>query len=186
MIIKPNASQDEFSSPFFKKNEEFCSKFEEFITGKNGKVKGQYNAWSYIIYGKVSNPKNWTLKYKKSTFSSGNLLLSSKSQNLFVMAEWATERIESQNSEFHIRKKTKMDFIKLLLNKKMSKFGNLNDYIIESNGNESQLITKLTKILETIFKSGKIYSIDYRNGKLKIELRTEEHHFDIFNELVEI
>jgi len=108
MIIKPDASSDEYSSPFFKLNEKFCSEFESFIAEKNGKVKGKYNAWSYAIYGKIREPKAWTLKYKKSTFSSsGNLWLSSKSQCLLVLAEWTTKRIENSNSDFQIRKKKK-------------------------------------------------------------------------------
>ena len=186
MIIKPNASPDEKDSPFYKKNEEFCSEFEHFIAEKNGKVKGNYNAWSYSIFGKISKPKNWTLKYKKATFSSGNLWLSSKHQNLLVLAEWETKRAGTHNSEFLIRKKTKTDFIKLMFNKSLSKFNIYDKYIIESEKNKSQLISKLTKILEPLFKSGEIYIIDHRNDKLKIELRTEKHYFDIFNELTEL
>jgi len=186
MIIKPNASPDEQNSPFYKKNEEFCSEFEHYITEKNGKVKGNYNAWSYFIFGKISKPKNWTLKYKKATFSSGNLWLSSKHQSLLVMAEWTTGRIGTHNSEFLIRKKTKIDSIKLLWNKSLSKFDVHDKYIVESKGNKPQLIYKLTKILEPLFKSGEIYIIDHRNDKLKIELRTEKHYFEIFNKLTEI
>ena len=109
MIIKPDTSTNEYSSPFFKLNENFCLEFENFIMKKNGEVKGKYNAWSYIIYGKIRTPKTWTLKYKKSTFTStGNLFLSSKSQSLLVLVEWATKRIENSNSDFKIRKKRKL------------------------------------------------------------------------------
>ena len=187
MKIKPNASPHEISSQFYKINEEFCSVFESFITDKNGKVKGNYNAWSYLIFGKISNPKNWDLMYKKSTFTStGNLFLSSKKQSLLTMAEWKTERKGTHNSEFLIRKKTRTDFIKLMLNKSLSTFDNYDKYVIESENNKSQLASKLTKIFEPLFKSGEIYTIDHRNDKLKIELRTEKHHFDMFNELTEI
>ncbi len=188
MSIKPNASPDEFSSPFFKKNEEFCLEFERFIADKNGKAKGEYNAWSYIVYGKILNPKKWTLKYKKATFSSsGNLWLSSKSQSLLVLVEWTTDRVGTHNSEFHIRKRTRTDFIKLKLNKSLSKFETSNKYIIESKGNKPQLLLpKLIKILESLFESGEIYTIDHCNDKLKIELRTEKHYFDIFSELVNL
>ena len=108
MKIKSNATLKEMTSPFYKKNEKFCEEFESFIASKNGKVKGEYNAWSYLIFGKISNPKNWNLMYKKSTFtSSGNLLLSSKSHCLFVKSEWTTKRIGTHNSEFRIRKKNR-------------------------------------------------------------------------------
>ena len=88
MKIKSNASPDELSSPFFKINEEFCSDFESYVKNKNGKVKGNYNAWSYLIFGKISNPTNWNLTYKKSTFTStGDIFLSSKYQSLLVLSE---------------------------------------------------------------------------------------------------
>ena len=186
MKIKPNASPDEKSSPFYKRNEEFCSQFEHFVAEKKGKVKGNYNAWSYTILGKISTPKNWTLKYKKSTFSSGNLWISSKNQNLLVLAEWETERIGTHNSEFLIRKKTKTDFIKLMFNKSLSKFNIYDKYIIETENNKSQLISKLTKILEPLFKSKEIYKINHKDDTLKIELRTKKHYFDILNELTEL
>lgn len=186
MTIKPNASPDEKDSPFYKKNEKFCSEFEHFIADKNGKVKGKYNAWSYLIYGKVSNPKNWTLKYEKSTLSSGNLLLSSKRQNLIVTAEWVTKRVGNHNSEFYIRKKTRFDFIKIMVNKSLSKFDQYDKYEIESKGNKSQLNSKLTKILKHLFNSGEVYIIDYRNDELKIKLKTDKHYFDIFNKLTEL
>ena len=186
MTIKPNASPDEKDSPFYKKNEKFCSEFEHFIADKNGKVKGSYNAWSYTIYGKITQPKNWTLKYKKATFTSGNLWLSSKHQNLLMLAEWTTERMGTHNSEFLIRKKTGTDFIKSMFNNSISKFDIYEKYIIESENKKPQLISKLTGILENLFKSGEIYRIEHLNNKLKIELRTEKHHFDIFNKLTEL
>jgi hypothetical protein len=186
MAIKSNASPDEKKSPFYKNNEIFCSEFEYFIIEKNGKAKGYYNAWSYSIFGKILKHKNWTLKYKKATFSSGNLWLSSKHQNLLVLAEWETKRAGTYNSEFLIRKKTKTDFIKKIFNKSLSKFNIYDKYIIESENNKSQLISQLNKILEPLFKSEEIYIIDHRNNRLKIELRTEKHYFDIFNELTEL
>ena len=186
MRIKPNASPDEKDSPFYKKNELFCSEFEHFIADKNGKVKGKYNAWSYLIYGKVSNPKNWTLKYEKSTLSSGNLWLNTRRQNLIVTAEWITKRIGSHNSEFCIRRKTRYDFIKFMVNNSISKFEQYDNYVIESNGIKNQLNSKLTKTLENLFKSGEVYTIDYRNDELKIKLKTDKHHFDIFNKITEL
>jgi hypothetical protein len=184
MKIKPNASSDEVSSPFYKVNEEFCSDFETYIASKNGKVKGNYNAWSYLIFGKISNPKNWNLMYKKATFTStGNLLLSSKRQSLLALAEWETQRKGTHNSEFLIRKRTRTDFLKKIINNSLLEFELSNKYIIETKGNKPQLISKLTDILKSLFLSGEIYKIDHRNDKLKIEMRTEKHHFEIFDKI---
>jgi hypothetical protein len=185
MRIKSNASPDELSSPFFKLNEEFCSDFESFIAKRNGKVKGNYNAWSYLIFGKISNPKNWNLTYKKSTFtSSGNLLLSSKHQSLLVLSEWETERKGTHNSEFTIRKKTRIDFLIKLVNKSLSELDISKKYILEIKNEKPKLISKLTEILNSLFQTGEIYKIEHKNDKLKIEMRTEKHHFDIFDKLI--
>lgn len=185
MKIKPNASPNELSSPFFKKNEEFCFDFESFIANKNGKVKGNYNSWSYLIFGKISNPTNWNLTYKKSTFTStGNLLLSSKYQSLLVLAEWETERKGTHNSEFTIRRKTRTDFLRKLVNKSLSELDISKKYILEIKNTKPKLISNLTEILKSLFQSREIYKIEHKNDKLKIEMRTEKHHFEIFDKLI--
>lgn len=184
MTIKPNASPNEFSSPFYKANEKFCREFESYIISKNGQVKGNYNAWSYLIWGNISTPKNWDLTYEKSTFtSSGNLLLSSEYQSLLVLAKWETERKGTHNNEFKIRRKTRIDFIKLLLHKTLSKSDLSEKYVIEIKNNKPQLVSKLTEILKSLFILGEIYEISRQNDKLKIELRTKRHHFDLFDKL---
>lgn len=186
MKIKPNASPDEILSPFFKKNEEFCDEFESFIAKNGGKVKGKYNASSYLIFGKISSPKKWNLAYKKSTFtSSGNLFLSSKRQSLFVMAEWETDRVLEHNTEFSIRRKVLVDYINLIVSNSLSKLEGINNYVVKVKNEKPMFISKLIQILKPLFESKEVYKIENKNGKLKIELRTEKHHFDIFNKLIE-
>ena len=82
---------------------------------------------------------------------------------------------------FELEKKT--DFIKLWFNTSVSKLDISNEYIINSKENNSRLILKLKKTLEPLFNSGEIYLIEHRNDTLRIELRTENHHFDIFDEI---
>jgi hypothetical protein len=185
MIIKPNASENEKTSPFYIANEKFCREFENFISEKNGKVNGNYNAWSYTIFGKINNPKNWILKYKKATYSGGNLLLTSKYQNLLTLAEWTTNRI-SHNSGFLIRKKTRTDFFLFMFSKSLQRLKVSDHYILISKTNNSELITELIKKLTPLFKSGEVYKIENKNDKLTIELRTEKHHFDLFNSISEL
>ena len=184
MIIKPDASFDEYSSPFFKANEKFCSEFESFIAERNGEVKGKYNAWSYAIYGKIREPKTWTLIYKKSTFtSSGNLLLSSKSQSLLVLVEWTTRRIENSDSDFKIRKKKTTDLIKLNIGNKLKPLNISKKYVIEFGNEKPNFLKKIIEITKELFEKEEIYIIELKNGILKIELRTENHYFEIFNQL---
>ncbi|MBL4667941.1 MAG: hypothetical protein JKY30_01600, partial [Flavobacteriales bacterium] len=71
-------------SPYYIENQRFCKEFEYYIGSKSGLIKGTYNAFSYSIIGKIPHKNDWILNYRKSTFSNGNLFLSSEYQNLFV------------------------------------------------------------------------------------------------------
>lgn len=184
MKIKSNAGSSELSSPFYRMNEKFCFEFEKYIASKNGMVKGTYNAFSYLIFGQISDPKDWDLMYKKATFSGGNLWLSSKRQNLLVASEWSTKRIGTHNSKFLIRRKSRFDFLKMLFNNQLSKFEFADDYMIESDLSNKQLIKNLASSLSDLFKTKEIYQIEQADGKLSIQLRSEKHHFEVFEKLL--
>ncbi len=185
MKIKPNAAPTEISSPFYKINENFCREFEIYIASKDGKVKGNYNAWSYFIEGKITNPKPWYLKYKKATFSTtGNLLLSSKSQSLLTTAEWSSVWVGSQNSEFEIRRKDSISFINRFFNKDLKDFKWEKEYLISGGENNISLIDTLGHIIKPLFNSRELYSIMLKNDTLTVSLRTEKQHFEIFEKLI--
>lgn len=186
MKIKSNGSPDEISSPFFITNKEFCYQFENYIASKNGKVKGKYNAWSFLVFGKISKPKNWNLMYKKASFTSGNIFLSSEYQSLLVLAEWETERKGTHNSEFLIRKKTRFDFFRIPLSKSLSTLDVSNKYVIKAKGSKPKLLTELIGILKNLFVSEEIYKVVHANEKLRIELRTDKHHFEVLDKLIEL
>jgi len=187
MKIKPNASPDELSSPFYKENQNICYEFEKYIAQRKGLVKGSYNAWSYKIYGKLEvNRRTWNIMYEKSTFSSGNLLLSAKYQSLFMKAEWVCDNLNYKCKPFSIFRKKISDNIYLLLNSDVKKFQLFDKYIIKSKEPNSILVSKLNQMLNALFISKEVYSISYFDNKLKVELRTEESHFTLLNELLEI
>ncbi|MCB0399257.1 MAG: hypothetical protein KDD26_06450 [Winogradskyella sp.] len=179
-MIESNASPSELSSPFYEANKEFSLTFEKFIKENGGIAEGKYNAWSYSVVGKIDIAKEWVLKYKKSTLTSGNLLLSSKTQNLFVASVWKTHKIKGE--EFIIRKKKFKDSFSKVLN---SKFKGLEDYkkytLISKN--KSKSISDLIAILRPLLISGEAYQITNKEKELVIELRTEKHNFDIFKKL---
>ncbi|HHC78744.1 MAG TPA: hypothetical protein ENK46_02595 [Flavobacteriia bacterium] len=186
MKIKPNASPDEYNSPYFKRNEKFCAAFESYIAAKEGEVKGSYNAWSYTIFGKIRKPKSWTLKYKKATYSSGNIWLSSKRQNLQALAEWTTNWIGNNTVDFTIRKKIKTDFLRLAISNDWKPLETSKKYIITSKGELPYFLTDLIKALEKLINSEELYQVELNNTILKIELRTDKHHFDIFDKLLNL
>ena len=180
-MIKANASANEKLSPFYKANEAFCIDFENFIKQNQGICKGNYNAWSYLISGKISEPNQWVLEYKKSTFSSGNLLLPIKSQNLFISAIWKTK---GSHSDFKIRKKHSLDSISSIVNQDISTLNMFKKYVIVAK-NKPKSILKLVNLLKPLFVSEEIYEITNFKNELKIELRTEKHYFDIFKQLMD-
>jgi hypothetical protein len=187
MKIKSNASSSEISSPFYITNEAFCKEFENYIASKDGMVKGKYNAWSYFIQGEIMAPKKWHLKYKKATYTStGNLIFSSKKQNLLTLAEWSTPWLGSTDSEFFIQKKNSVSLIKRLTNSRLSSFHSLKDYVIDDYKKDVVFKEKLFKKLEHLFKSGEVYSIQLKNNHLTISLRTEFHHFETFENLLDL
>ena len=187
MAIIPNASPDEKFSPFYKSNETFCKEFEKFIASKNGYVKGKYNAFSYMLVGKINSPTPWDLIYKKSTFSStGNLWLSSKKQSLFVSVEWKTTSSGFHNSEFKIRKKRLLDSIKIKFNKDLSLLEFDDNYIVESEKSISIIDLEMLMTLKKVFVSGEVFQVICKNEEFCISLRSEKHYFSIINKLLQI
>ncbi|WP_229724627.1 hypothetical protein [Winogradskyella forsetii] len=184
-MIEPNAESSEKQSPFYLKNELFCKKFEDFISQHDGNSKGKYNAWSYLVYGKIIKPKEWALEYKKSTFTSGNLFLSTKSQSLFVSAIWKTRTNKAFKSDFLIRKKKFTDSILKLVNQSIKKIESHQNYILITNRNSFE-IQNLIQVLQPLFITNEIYQITYQKNILTIDLRTEKHYFDIFSKLIEL
>lgn len=182
-MIKSNASVSEKSSPFYEVNQSFCLEFEKFILERNGTCSGSYNAWSYLLLGKILEPKEWVLEYKKSTFTSGNLLLSSKSQNLFTSVIWKTKGCK--NSDFIIRRKKAKDTFLRIFNSHISNFDTFNNYILVSNTN-TPFIWEISRVLKPLIISKEVYQISNKNRQLKIELRTDKHYFDIFKQLIDL
>lgn len=90
MSITPNAAPGELGSPFYKQNEILCKKWEQYIVDKGGKVKGYYNAWSFIIKAKVTVKKTWIIDVKKATYSNGYIFFSPKYQNLQEILTFTT------------------------------------------------------------------------------------------------
>ena len=183
MMIKPNASAAERESPYYKANETFCSEFECYVLSKKGKVEGVFNAWSYDLLGEIAHPKSWRLRYKKATYSSGNLFLPTKRQNLLVAAVWERTEADSSGAEFVIRRKRGSDRIKRLWNHSLSNPAGFENYTTVCKGRKSELLEELEHILAPLLQSGEIYEVKFADGKLKIELRTDKHHFEIFEKL---
>ncbi|MDX2361974.1 MAG: hypothetical protein QNK23_14285 [Crocinitomicaceae bacterium] len=104
MSLVPNAAPDELDSPFYIQNEKLCKKWEEYILARGGQIKGKYNAWSYTIHTKVESNHTWLIDIKKATYSNGNLLLSSKYQNLLETLTFTAIFMDTDCKNFYIGK----------------------------------------------------------------------------------
>ncbi|MDX1447114.1 hypothetical protein [Lishizhenia sp.] len=104
MTLKSNASPKETSSPFYMKNEQLCKQWESYASHKNGTVKGIFNASSFHLLAKIETSSLWEIQVKKATYSSGNLLLSSKYQNLQEILTFKTKIPSSTCGNFKICK----------------------------------------------------------------------------------
>ncbi|WP_299274860.1 hypothetical protein [uncultured Psychroserpens sp.] len=155
---------------------------------KGGLVKGKYNAWSFLIFGKIERPESWDLMYKKSTFTnSGNLLLSAKNQGLLTMATWSTTIANSGFPSFSIRKRKKRDLLRILLSKNVTALNIGKGYILEAkSGVLNPSFYDMVLVLKPLFEDKKIYTINFKKNKLTIELRSENHHFDVFDNILDI
>lgn len=183
MKIKSNALLQELDSPFYQANEKFCHDFERFIASKQGKVKGKYNAWSFFVEGKITTSKSWDLLYKKATYTgTGNLLFSSKYETLLTLAEWTCRDFETSDASFFVRRRKFSD----LLNPLYSKLDNHKSYALKFKGIKSEIHSELLNILNPLFESKELYKISYKKNTLTIELRSDKHHFDIFNQLIQL
>lgn len=181
MKIKSNALAQELDSPYYIANKQFCQDFERYVASKKGFVKGTYNAWSYVIYGKIETTTIWNIKYKKAAYTgNGNLLLSSKFQNLLELAKWSCTIHE--HCTIFIRKKRMSD----RLNPSYHKIEEFPKYVKKVKGKPSLYFEKVLDILAPLFTSNKVYRISLKHQKLTIELRSDELHTDILDQLLQL
>ncbi|WP_298519177.1 hypothetical protein [uncultured Kordia sp.] len=57
-------------------------------------------------------------------------------------------------------------------------------YVMKTDGSHLKFFMQLLAILQPLFMVKEIYTIEVKNGKLIIELRSEKLHFDIFEKLL--
>ncbi len=186
MPVTPDASQDEFSSPFFLKNKEICEEFDAIMIQLGGNTKGSYNAWSYNASGKVPHPYKWEFRIKKATFSSGSLMFSPKKQNQLLKTKWIARSFYSDCHPFLIRRKRNFDFLRIQLSDLWSRHQKFPSYFIRSSSPSHTLIYQLSEILDKLYDSKELQLVSYQNNTLKIELQTEKIYPELISQLMNI
>ena len=183
MPIKPDAAFDEQTSPFYLENKKTCDEFESFVLEKNGQTKGKYNTWSYIATGKIPHDKQWYITIKKTTLTSGNLILSSDYQSLKYYGRWSAKNFTSECPSFKIAKSKSSDFI---LNSKAKEITTNKAYSITCINNKHKLILELLTILETLFSLNEIWEIVYSNNELTIDYRSVNTYFSTIDKILKL
>jgi hypothetical protein len=185
MPISPNAAPDELDSPFFIKNEEVCRTFDEFIISLDGETRGNYNAFSYNILGEIRHPNEWEFNIKKSSFTSGNLLLSSKYQSLNIASKWTAKNLPSDCPEFFIRRKRFTDSFITSGSKKSNWLSTSQRYVIKPQEPSHYFIKELEVKIKDLIRSGQVWEVRYENNMLSIDLRTDQIHTGIIKDLIQ-
>lgn len=177
---------NELDSPFYLENELICKTFETFISSLGGEVNGKYNAWSYHVIGRIKRRHEWIFQIKKATYSSGNLILSSASQNLHLAAIWKCKNLQSAQPDFQIHERRRFDWIKKLVNKNIRNFSSYPQFVIQSKTDNHPIVDPLIEVLSELFKHHEVFSISYKKCELIIELRTDKLNEPLIEKLINL
>ncbi len=185
MAIISNASKDEKSSEYYISNEIFCLNLEKELALIGFKdIMGKYNAWSYIVTAKFKDAfKRIHVKYTKSTYTSGNLLLSAKSQNLSYNVEWEV-KVRTDVSNFKVRQRKWTDFVLISLGK-WHTFFNQQKYVINiPNYRTNRVVNLVHKTMNPLFDSNAVFEIKCEDDKIISSLRSNKNHIHILNSVI--
>lgn len=184
MAVLSNASPDEESSEYYISNQKFCLNLEkELVKLGFNQVNGKYNAWSYLVVAEKEDLfKLRKVIYKKSTYTSGNLLLSSKYQSLSEIIEWQIEHI-SNEPNFLIKQKIWTDCISIWC-RKQNKLGNVKNYIISNLDKSSSIVDLIINRMNSLFITNCVYEVSYKNKILTIQLRSDKPHLNILKSIL--
>ena len=177
-MIQSNAASDELDSPFYQKNEETCKKWEHFTHQNNGTISGTYNAWSYKLFVKFEQPNTCKITVSKATYSSGNLLLSSKYQN------------RQEHLVFHMKVASKSSFMikraswRELLTQRQSL--QANPYYSIFGKVDKVILTEIVSILSSLFESKRVNEVHLKDGILNIKLNDSNGNLDIIHSLIQL
>ncbi len=182
MPVVSNAASDELDSPFYIQNEEICKSWEKYVKSRDGQIKGQYNAWSFNLSISLHLFLKWKINIKKATYSSGNLLLSSKHQNLQEIMKLSTVDLTNKCDNFCIRKSKIKDIFK---SNKHSIDG-IDKYKVFAMNKTHPFIWEIVDILHEALDNKSVYHITYINPELTIELHHKNDWFEMVNRIIQL
>lgn len=161
MPIQPNASPDEYDSPYFKANEELCKRWESYILERKGKIIGNYNAWSFSLKSKVRTNREWLIDIKKATYSNGFLLLSTKYQNLQEILTFTTRIKGTGCADFFIEKS-----------------------VFKGKSRDHELYRQVVDLLQDAIDDKSLYQVHFKKDLLTIIFHHKNDWFEMADRLL--
>jgi hypothetical protein len=161
MSITPDAAPSELDSPFYKRNEALCKKWEQYIISKGGKVKGYYNAWSFEIKSKVTVKKTWLIDVKKGTYSNGSLFFSSKYQNVQETLSFTALFKNTECGDFCISRS-----------------------IFSRKKSSHPFYTEVKELLKSEINDHSLYRAKFKNSELKIIVHNKNNSFNLADRIL--
>jgi hypothetical protein len=168
MGLTSHASGSEVSSPFYINNKETCEAWEKFVIRSEGKIRGKYSAWAFIMEAKIIVENiEWTFNINKSTMTN-YFLVGKKDVHHFTDIEAIKPKL-FKNS-FVIRPKKYLDFFWKKRTENYIVF-NSRLVLIKSKGTDATL-DKFIVNLKQLDENSHIRKIEYNqsNGIFSLKL----------------
>lgn len=166
MKTEPTIGQQD--SPFYWKHVEVCEALEKYVEDKGGRSFCDASAWALLFKGKIEGNPEAAIKLKKSTMTSGALLISDP-RRVFLQTKLDVKGLRIYDVDFVLRKKKVFEF----LNGKSKPLENYPSYRLVSEKQPSRKLVALIEVLAEFFQSLKVDSIKYnsRSDVLEIDVR---------------
>ncbi|MGV6861901.1 MAG: hypothetical protein ACWA41_09020 [Putridiphycobacter sp.] len=185
MGIESNATSSEKNSSFYLNNENTCKKLEQFVESYKGKISGKYNASSYFVKAKIILPKEWIIEIKKSSLTSGNLLLDSNYQSVLVYSKWQTKINSKSTQNFYLTKSNFGLKIKSFFNPKINIHLQQSD-LIGYNISNNKVAAEILEIIQPIITTDKISHVSLKDNLLVFKINSDELYLNELKNLIEL
>ncbi len=181
--LQSDGDEAEKRSPFYLKNEQICFELADYIAQKEGKLKGVYGAWSYHVISKIESPVEAVIEIKKASYSSGNLLLSTEYQSLYVSSTWKIRFNSNTIPIFTIYKVSFWNSIGAIFSTNVRRLQGGEKLFVRSKDHDR--LKRFLNSFSTIMDSNELYRMSFDRRKLELELRSKNLHLDFFDQLMQ-
>ncbi len=188
MGIKHNGSLEEAKSPFFEVNRKICEDWEKYILQQvNGVIRGKFNSWSFNFSARINKLTPIDITVKKSTYTSGILLFSSKYQNLDLRTQIKVSLLNPKSLNFTFKRKTLSSRLRYLFTKKSYKL-ETGPYYIFGEAKENPFVIKLLYLLSKPLENKELSHLKFLNesNTLSMELLNIDLDTSMLNGLQEL